>query len=127
MIVDTDVLIWLTRGNRTAADFLDRLDDIFISSITYMELLHGARNKREISVWDKTFEIFGVRMIHLDEAISIQATHFVKKHSLSHSLQLADALIAATAILHALPLATANVKHFSILKDEGLKLSPFRP
>ena len=58
MIVDTDVLIWVTRGNHKAAEFLDGLDEIFISAVTYIELLQGAHNKKEIATWDETLEMF---------------------------------------------------------------------
>jgi predicted nucleic acid-binding protein len=44
---------------------------------------------------------------------------------LSHSLELADALIAATALNSGLPLLTANDKHYRMI--DGLNLHVFRP
>jgi len=44
---------------------------------------------------------------------------------LSHSLSLADALIAATALHYQLPLLTANDKHYRMIAD--LNLDIFRP
>jgi predicted nucleic acid-binding protein len=50
ILVDTDVLIWVTRKDPQASTFLDSLnDDLAISDVTYMELIQGARNKREIT------------------------------------------------------------------------------
>ena len=45
--------------------------------------------------------------------------------ALSHGLQMGDALIAATALEHGLPVLTANVKHF--LPVEGLTVEAFLP
>ncbi len=45
--------------------------------------------------------------------------------TLSHGLQLGDALIAATALEHGLRLLTGNVKHFNAI--EGLNLEKFEP
>jgi predicted nucleic acid-binding protein len=42
---------------------------------------------------------------------------------LSHGLQLGDALIAATALEHNLPVLTANIKHFSPIS--GLSVEAF--
>jgi predicted nucleic acid-binding protein len=36
-------------------------------------------------------------------------------------MQLADALIGATAISHGLPILTGNDKHFRVLKDIQIK------
>ena len=44
---------------------------------------------------------------------------------LSHGLQLGDALIAATAIEHNLPLLTANTKHFAAI--ERIRIERFEP
>ncbi len=45
--------------------------------------------------------------------------------TLSHGLQLGDALIAATALDHGLPVLTANVRHFGAV--QGLKVDAFNP
>ena len=37
---------------------------------------------------------------------------YIEEHTLSHSLEVGDALIAATAVEHKLPLASGNAKHF---------------
>ena len=45
--------------------------------------------------------------------------------TLSHGLQLGDALIAATALDHGLPVLTANVRHSGAV--QGLKVDAFNP
>ena len=45
--------------------------------------------------------------------------------TLSHGLQLGDALIAASALVHQLPVLTGNVKHFAAV--EGLQVEAFVP
>jgi len=45
----------------------------------------------------------------------------VEQHHFSHALGLSDALIAATAVNHGLPLMTANTKHYRIIKNLILK------
>jgi predicted nucleic acid-binding protein len=50
---------------------------------------------------------------------------YIERHYLSHSLQLADALIASTAITNGLPLLTGNDKHYSIIKE--IEVKKFRP
>jgi len=46
-LVDSDVMVDLTRGSSGAADYLDGLADAWsISAITCLELLAGARTKR---------------------------------------------------------------------------------
>ena len=49
----------------------------------------------------------------------------VTQHALSQSLPTADALIAATALEHGLPLLTGNVKRFKPVA--GLELIAFKP
>ena len=44
---------------------------------------------------------------------------------LAHHLQLADALIAATAIEHKLAIVTSNTRHFQSVKT--LKIEAFKP
>ena len=49
VLVDTDVLIWYLRGNERAYKVIENLDSFSISVITYMELVQGMRNKKELN------------------------------------------------------------------------------
>lgn len=49
----------------------------------------------------------------------------IDSHALTHGLQLADALITATALEHGLVLLSGNKKHFA--KLPGLDLEVFKP
>jgi predicted nucleic acid-binding protein len=44
----------------------------------------------------------------------------MKLYAISHGLRIPDALIAATAMEENLTLVTANIKHFSFIKDLSL-------
>ena len=50
---------------------------------------------------------------------------YIERHYLSHKLQIADALIGATAVVNAMCLLTANDKHYKIIKEIDIK--KFRP
>lgn len=125
ILVDTDVLIWVTRKDPHSSAFLDSFDDLAISDVTYMELIQGAKNKREAQAIDKTLKSMAVSRLPITDSISEYAVSLVRRYFHSHSMQLADALIAATALEHGLGLATGNVKHFEVV--EGLRLHPYIP
>jgi len=61
----------------------------------------------------------------VDASISAQAVFLVEEYALSHALQLAVALIAATALDTGLPLVTANDRYYRF--NQGLELQVFRP
>jgi len=124
-LLDTDVLIWYLRGNKKAYDLIHSINYFAISSITYMELVQGMRNKEELKKLKLTLKQWQVKIVHIDEQISTQATLLVENFFLSHSMQLADALIGATCISYAMKLYTANDKHYKIIKD--LEIEVFRP
>ena len=47
-LIDTDILIDVSRANRDAIDYLDQLSDSWtIGIVTALELIVGARDKRE--------------------------------------------------------------------------------
>jgi predicted nucleic acid-binding protein len=53
-LIDTDVLIDVSRNNEAAIDFVDQLDEFWtISIITALELIVGARNKKEVTQIDQ--------------------------------------------------------------------------
>lgn len=125
MLIDTDVLIWYMRGNPRAATALERLPDAAVSVITYMELVQGMRNKRELKALRETLLAWRTQILPIDERVSHKAMHYVEQHFHSHALRLADALIGATAVIHGLKLLTGNSKHYAVIKD--LALERFRP
>jgi predicted nucleic acid-binding protein len=125
MLVDSDVLIWASRGNAKAVRRLDKEVGFTISAVTYMEMCQGMRDKAELAAFKKALKIWNVQVVPIDEAISYQAMFFVERYCLSHSLLLADALIAATAGHLGEALLTANTKHYSMIPEITLK--QFRP
>ncbi len=125
MIIDTDVLIWYLKGNEKAYQAIENLDGFFISVVTYMELVQGMRNKHELNTLRKALHIWNAKILYISEEISAKAMFYVEQHFLSHSMQLADALIGATAINRGIPILTANNKHYKMMKD--LQVKTFRP
>ncbi len=125
ILVDTDVLIWVTRKNSQASTFLDSFDDLAISDVTYMELIQGAKNKREAQSIDKTLKNMAASRLPINDSISERAVTLVRRYFHSHSMQLADTLIAATALEYGLTLATGNAKHFEVV--DGLQLHKYTP
>jgi len=52
-LVDTNVMVYFTRGNTTAVDYLEGIGGAcVISSITALELIAGARSQREVADLD---------------------------------------------------------------------------
>ena len=125
MILDTDVLIWFLRGNQRAVDFIMDAMPFSISIVTYMELVQGMRDKRELAKMKKAFAEMEVDVIPLSESISLRASDYVEMYALSHSMEMADALIAGTCIEQNETLVTANDKHYRAV--EGLQMTVFRP
>ncbi|WP_418181136.1 type II toxin-antitoxin system VapC family toxin [Aliarcobacter lanthieri] len=124
-LLDTDVLIWYLRGNQNSYNLIHSLDKFCISSVTYMELVQGMRNKDELRALQKTLKQWEVKTIYINEEISARALFYMEEYFLSHSMQLADSLIASTAITYGMKLITANDKHYKIVKDIDLQV--FRP
>lgn len=117
MLVDTDVLIWHLRGYPQATRRIDELDQLTLSAVSYLEILQGMRNKSELLAVKKMLDRRSARLLPVTEAITLCATELMESLALSHRLQMGDALIAATALEHQLPVLTANVKHFGAVAN----------
>ncbi len=77
------------------------------------ELLYGARNKKELQAIRN--DIDSLIVLPIEANISVLSVDLVEKYSLSHKLSLPDALIAATALFHNIPLYTLNSKDFKFI------------
>ncbi|MBT4267065.1 MAG: type II toxin-antitoxin system VapC family toxin [Deltaproteobacteria bacterium] len=124
MIVDTDVLIWYSRGYQNAIDAIHTLDRFSISVVTYIEVIQEVRNKKELNAFKKALGILNAQVIQIDELISTKAMFYVEQYALSHSMELADALIGASAVIKQLPLITGNEKHYKHLPE--IKIQKFQ-
>ena len=125
MLIDTDVLIWYLKGNEKARHTIENLPTFSISVITYMEIVQGMRNQRELRELRRALKNWKANILYIDEEISSKAMFLVERHFLSDSLRLADALIASTALANGIPILTANDKHYKVINQ--LKLEVFRP
>ncbi len=93
--------------------------------MSYLGVLQGIRNKAELAAVKKTLQYRAATLLPVSEAITWRATELMEAITVSHGLQTGDALIAATALDHGLPVLTANVKHFGAV--QGLKVEAFAP
>ena len=121
MLVDTDVLVWYMRGNEKAKRAIKNLKSFSLSVVTYIELVQGLRNKEELNVLRNSLKEWNADIIYINEEISTKAMFLVEQYYLSHSIQLADALIGATSVINGLPLLTANTKHYKKIRNIIIK------
>ena len=87
-----------------------------------MELVQGMRNKDELRALQKTLREWNVKTIFINEEISAKALFYLEEYFLSHSMQLADSLIGATATTYGMTLITANDKHYRIIKEIDIQI-----
>ena len=121
VIVDSDILIFVSRDDPSAISFVDRLENtrgVAISAVSAFELIIGSRDKNELSQIKKFLNRF--EHLHIDEETSATALTLLEQFTLSHGLLMPDALIAATALVNKLDLGTINRKDFRFI--EGLRL-----
>lgn len=114
-MLDTDILILLQRLVPEAQTWLGALTVApTICFFAALELLFGCQNakeKREAEALLAQFEI----AYPTQNGLEMSRTFASLK--LSHGLGSFDALIAATALEHNLPLYTFNVKHFNAVPN----------
>ena len=116
LLCDTCVIIDFMNGrSQILKELIEKETTLFINSIIEMELLQGARDKKELHVIEKRLQSFRLLSMHQD--IFDLATEQIRNYRLSHSLALPDAIIGATAIYYQIPLFTYNRKDFKFLPD----------
>jgi len=125
MIYDTDILIWIQRGNEKAAKLIEKDDDKYLSIQSYMELLQGAKNKMQHKYIKDFISEFEFAVLALTENIGHRALIYVEGHALSSNMRAGDAIIAATAVESNMVLVSSNIKHFKAVKE--LQLKTFNP
>ena len=124
MIFDSDVMIWAFRGNRRALKAIDDAKSRAISSVTYMELLQGIRNKVEMREMKKFLSKLSFSTLPITANISSRAVAIMEETALRSDLGVCDALIFATACETGETLLSGNKRHFkevALLNAEEFK------
>jgi predicted nucleic acid-binding protein len=114
LLVDSDVLIEVSRGRNQ--EILSRWLElgesdhaILYSPVTAAELWAGARPREH----DALANLFRALVCApIDAETGRQAGDYLRQYHKSHGLELGDAWIAATALLHQAELWTRNRKHY---------------
>jgi len=116
-LLDTCILIDYLRGEPSVYNLLVNNEkiELSMSTVTMMELIIGAFNKREVNYIQKAFKKIDV--LYIDSDISKIAEELIIKYSKSHNLQIDDVLIAATSIKMNIELITYNVSDFQFIPD----------
>lgn len=125
MLFDTDILIWVQRGNVKAAQLVDHARERFISVQTFMELLQAAKDRGQHAIIKQYMRDLSFIVLPLTENIGHRALVYIEEYGLSSGMRAGDAIVAATASENGLMLATGNSRHFRPIKDLSLKI--FRP
>jgi len=122
IIVDTDIIIKIFRGDNEKRALLEPIqNELGLSVITAIELMVGAKSRKrefEVSKAIKAYIFFP-----LTTSIGNRAFAIIKRYHLLHTISVADALIAATAIENKLLLYTDNINDYSFISD----LTLFKP
>ncbi|HLA88545.1 MAG TPA: type II toxin-antitoxin system VapC family toxin [Anaerolineales bacterium] len=122
ILCDTNILIEFYKGRADVMEIFNAvgISNLAVSVVTVGELFYGARDKRELRNLREHISL--LNQIPIDEYISNVYLSLLEKYSLSHRLSIPDALIAATALYHSIPLYTLNVKDFRYIS--GLSIYP---
>jgi hypothetical protein len=121
LIIDTDVIIWELRGNIKAQSIIHANIPFSISVVTYIELVQGMRDKKEMNSFIRQLSKWDVEIVQINNDISTRAMIYIEQYALSHSMELADSLIAATCINESESLLTANDKHYRHIPNIQIK------
>jgi tRNA(fMet)-specific endonuclease VapC len=122
-LIDTDVMVDVSRRNAGAANYIDSLPDAWIAIVTAQELIVGARDKRDVAGIDSLIASFPV--VHINDRIGTRAYDLLKTYAKSHGLRTFDSLIAAIALESGMTLVTRNRKHFGMIGGIQLQVPEY--
>jgi predicted nucleic acid-binding protein len=107
VLLDTNILIDVLRGEPPALAWLEQQPQARISVITWIEVLVGCRGDEveAVQAWLESFP-----RLPIDDAVARESVRLRQRHG----LKVPDAIILATAICSDLPLATRNSRDFPL-------------
>lgn len=121
LLLDTNVLIYLSKKELNLEDFAGEDDILYISIITLMEAKgYQYSNKKEETIIDTLCE--NLIKAYLTDDVIETVISLRKKHK----IKLPDAIILATAIENNLKLITRNSKDFDAASPQNMVINPFK-
>lgn len=79
-LVDSNVLIDVSRGNAAAIRYVDALTEPWVlSQVTALELIVGARNKQDLAVIDSFLSLYSI--VPLSDGIGRRAYELLKAYA----------------------------------------------
>ncbi|MBI2982557.1 MAG: PIN domain-containing protein [Deltaproteobacteria bacterium] len=124
ILFDSDVIIEYLRKNFGVVQEIDLLAAseavLAITPVTEAEIIKGMRsNERERTERALT----SLESLDLNRSVGRRAGEYLRKFGKSHGVELADALIAAAAVIHRFSLCTFNWKHYPMGEVERYRIS----
>lgn len=117
IILDTDCLIQLEKGDFSIIELLDERNSLFITSITVFEFSLGDSFNEE----DNRLDDYEV--IPFNKQDGLLAAKMLKKlRKAGKEVEFRDVMIASICINNNISLLTKNKKHFERFESEGLEL-----
>jgi predicted nucleic acid-binding protein len=124
-LLDSDVIIWHLRGRKEVTEMLRDLQRVGLpacSALSVLEVQLGVKKGEE----EKTDRFLrSLRIFDINMEIANKAAQLIREYKAKGiTLDLPDAIIASTCIVHDLTLVTYNTKHYPITE---LKFHPLPP
>ena len=114
VLIDSDILIEVFRAKDAAilgrwAELRESEHAVLCSPVSVAELWHGVRPSEHETVAN----LFrALTCVPIDDGTGRQAGDYLRQYRKSHGVELGDALIASSAVLHGAALWTRNRKHY---------------
>lgn len=122
VVVDTSIFIdYLRSREKTNTDLykIPSSKKIYLSSVTLYELLMGATNDQKRN--DVRLLTEDIIVLPFDEEVSLRASELYHElRKTNKMIEFRDIFIAATCLVHSLPIMTTNKIHFQ--RIEGLDI-----
>lgn len=116
IIIDTDILIKVYRGDVAKKKELEKLSgSVAVSIITILKLMQGVNSKKRLIELYRQAKAFTI--LHINNNVSELSYKLFKKYILDHPIRIQDSLIAATTLHFDFPLFTDNKKDYEFIEE----------
>ncbi len=120
IVVDTDILIWILRGNK---DILKKFialaketkGNLYLTPVQVAEIYSGIREKE---IEKTALFLKNLLLLVIDYKIGKTTGDYMSKYKKSHNVTLADALTASCAKNNNFKIWTLNKKHYPMFTEK---------